>query len=151
MSPRRRLGIAVALVACLAAVGFVCVGPILPAAHAATAQSSAESTDGSTTTRLADGRWLVIAGAQPNQPTSSPRIVDMRDGSITPAGPLAQPRRGHTATLLPDGTVLISGGRSGNGQPATVSELFDPAVNAFLPIAMLGAEPHSSQTATLLT
>jgi hypothetical protein len=46
-------------------------------------------------------------------------------GTFTATGSMTVPRVGHTATLLPDGRVLIAGGGS-----ATL-ELFDPATGAF--------------------
>src|SRR5688572_33481948 len=42
-------------------------------------------------------------------------------------GSLAQTRGHHTATLLPDGRVLVVGGENGNGNTFTSAELFDPA------------------------
>lgn len=52
----------------------------------------------------------------------------------TVAGDLNVPRSGHTATLLPNGTVMIYGGYTpdGNSFPALYSaELFDPATGAW--------------------
>ncbi len=37
------------------------------------------------------------------------------DASDKPAGHLHTPRYGHTATLMPDGTVLVTGGKNANG------------------------------------
>lgn len=51
-------------------------------------------------------------------------IFDPTTGSWTPAGSLAEPRHGHTATLLPSGQVLIVGG-FGGGTLAT-AELYTP-------------------------
>src|SRR5207237_2973458 len=41
-------------------------------------------------------------------------------------GSLATARNGHTATLLPNGKVLVAGGRNGNSILAS-AELYDPA------------------------
>src|ERR1041385_8189596 len=48
---------------------------------------------------------------------------------------MIQPRYGHTATTLPDGRILITGGLqtldADNPQPATVNEIFDPLTGVF--------------------
>ncbi len=40
--------------------------------------------------------------------------------------PLAVPRTAHTATVLADGSVLITGGRAAAGTALAVAEVFDP-------------------------
>jgi len=52
-------------------------------------------------------------------------------GSVRPASPMLQPRSGHTATLLQDGKVLITGGMRRNQDFYTSAELFDPAAGKF--------------------
>ena len=59
-----------------------------------------------------------------------------------PPGRLAESRDGHTATLLPDGRVLIVGGQSGRFGPETgpdgewrnlaSAEFWDPSTEAFI-------------------
>ena len=56
-------------------------------------------------------------------------------------------RANHSATALPDGTVLVAGGSNGN--LLGTAELFDPAVREWRPTASLNAA-RSSHTATLL-
>jgi len=59
--------------------------------------------------------------------------ADVRAGSVVTGTPMLQSRSGHTATLLPDGKVLIAGGMSRNGQFYRSAELFDPATGQFRP------------------
>jgi hypothetical protein len=54
-------------------------------------------------------------------------------GSLTAATPMLQPRSGHTATLLPDGNVLIEGGMRRNQDFCKSAELYDPATGKFQP------------------
>lgn len=52
-------------------------------------------------------------------------------GSVVLAAPMLEPRSGHTATLLPDGKVLIAGGMRRNQDFYRSAELFDPATGKF--------------------
>src|SRR5579864_437072 len=54
-------------------------------------------------------------------------------GSITAAAPMLNPRSGHTATLLPNGKVLIVGGMRRNQDFYKSAELYDPATGKFQP------------------
>ena len=48
--------------------------------------------------------------------------------------PMLHPRSSHTATLLPDGRVLIVGGWAREGTaPLTEAEMFDPTSGTFQP------------------
>jgi hypothetical protein len=54
-------------------------------------------------------------------------------GSITPTAPMLEPRSGQTATLLPDGKVLIAGGMRRNQDFYRSAELYDPLTGKFQP------------------
>ena len=70
---------------------------------------------------LNDGRVMVIGGAHRAGPYDSVEFYNPQTeawvsdpflGSWEKAPPLVQPRAGHTATLLDDGTLLLAGGRA---------------------------------------
>ena len=54
-----------------------------------------------------------------------------RVGSVNPAAPMPVARSGHSATLLPDGKVLIAGGMPRNQDFYRSAELYDPASAKF--------------------
>ena len=54
-----------------------------------------------------------------------------RMGTVTVASSMLEPRSGHTATLLPDGKVLITGGMRRNQDFYKSAELYDPATGKF--------------------
>lgn len=58
------------------------------------------------------------------------------DEFVDTKGALKDARADHTATLLPDGKVLIAGGRNWSGALAT-AEIYDPATELFTPTGSL--------------
>lgn len=101
---------------------------------------------GHTATALLDGRVLVVGGTAPAADGSSrldalasAEVFDPKQGTWTTVGALEEPRNGHTATLLADGSVLVVGGARPMHQHLTSVERFDPATNTFStrrPLAM---------------
>jgi hypothetical protein len=68
---------------------------------------------------------------------------------LLPVADMNARRSGHTATLLPDGRVLLAGGMARNGVFQASAEIFDPGTNRFSPIGKM-SEARVSHTATLL-
>jgi hypothetical protein len=105
---------------------------------------------------LADGRVLVVGGATnvgssittTTVTLASAEIYDPGTGTFAPAGTMASPRAGHTATVLPSGKVLITGGQNDQTAQAT-AELYDPQTNSFTATGSMAA-PRAGHTATLL-
>ncbi|HUA15452.1 MAG TPA: kelch repeat-containing protein [Verrucomicrobiae bacterium] len=52
-------------------------------------------------------------------------------GAVIPGVAMLEPRSGHSATLLPDGKVLIAGGMRRNQDFYSSAELFDPVTGRF--------------------
>ena len=85
-----------------------------------------------TATLLVDGRVLVAGGYDYPSPTRSvPQykkqawLYQPDTNSFVPAGEMKLARARHTASLLPDGRVLIAGGEDDSNTHAS-TELFDP-------------------------
>jgi hypothetical protein len=131
-------------------LGAAAVGTAVPGQQRAVTRQAAR--DGATTTRLADGRWLVLGGGDRSSPSAVASIVDRRTGTTRnlPAG-LLEARTGHAATLLSDGRVLITGGIGASGEALSTVEQFDPDTESFASVSMMGAEPRAFHSATLLT
>lgn len=70
-------------------------------------------------------------------------------GQWVTTGRLAEPRWDHSATLLPNGKVLIAGGVSGSSEYLRTAELYDPAKGVWTSTGSL-ARIQSYHTATML-
>lgn len=114
---------------------------------------------------LMDGRVLVTGGFQayrstpPPDGTVSAELYNPVTQTWTAAAAMGVPRWGHTATLLPNGKVLVVGGAPANGfvvNPVTgkntptsvLAELYDPISNSWTPVAT--GVSRIFHTATLL-
>jgi hypothetical protein len=92
-------------------------------------------------TRLADGRVLLTggmtavvrpAGSQGarSEVRTTAEVFDPASGAVRSTGPLVEPRSAHTATLLPDGRVVLIGGYLRTGD---VSRTYRTFVEIFTP------------------
>jgi hypothetical protein len=67
-------------------------------------------------------------GATAFRATASPRLLA---GTLAPAASMLEPRSGHSATLLPNGKILIAGGMRRNQDFYKSAELYDPSTGKF--------------------
>jgi len=122
-----------------------------------------------TATLLNDGKVLVVGGTQwteiLNNGGSCPQMAricpvldvlptaelyDPAAGVFTLTGSMSVKRVAHTATLLPDGTVLIAGGTDRNGTTYDTAEIFNPSTGTFTGTNGNMVYARSGHTATLL-
>jgi hypothetical protein len=138
---------------------------------------------GETATLLQDGRVLITGGyncadAQHAGIWASAELYDPATGTFSATGSMSKPREFQTATLLPDGRVLITGGTTGASPLASLSfvltsyrgaitagaspdvaatssdvvasaELYDPKTGTFSPTGSMSTF-RDNHTATLL-
>jgi N-acetylneuraminic acid mutarotase len=84
-----------------------------------------------TTTRLNDGRLLVVGGLdEKGQVNGAVELYDPNENRWTTVASLATPRAGHRAVLLDDGRVAIIGGSNKDGALTSI-EIFDPQTNTW--------------------
>ena len=114
---------------------------------------------GHTATLLPDGRVLVAGGISipevqglNGDTLPSAEVYDSVHGTWSSVGEMAAPRSHHTATLLPDGTVLVVGGYGEfeSGPLPAVAEVYDPRTRTWTATAATMQGGRTSHTATLL-
>lgn len=84
---------------------------------------------------LQDGRVLIVGGqysyAGSARPSNHAFVYSPNTGQFTPLPLMGYARKLPTATLLPDGKVLIAGGGGDFWSLADRAEIFNPATNTF--------------------
>ncbi len=112
--------------------------------------SMATAREDHTATLLSSGKVLVAGGVQTTPDCgcglafASAELFDPVNGTFTAAGGMSIGRASHTATLLPNGKVLVAGGSSDSS-----AELYDPATGSFALTGSMSAA-RAEHTATLL-
>src|SRR5882724_2308287 len=82
---------------------------------------------GQTGTQLSNGQWALIGGEGKDGPSSDISVWDSKTNQTTfLIAQLRHARAWHTATMLPDGTILIFGGLGKTGQVLASAEIFNP-------------------------
>jgi hypothetical protein len=108
---------------------------------------------GHTATSLVGGKVLIAGGikswANSITASSAAETYDPATGSFLPAAPMGLPRYSHTATLQPDGTVLMAGGHTSRYIGTSTAELFNPATRSFSTTGGMETK-RTGHTATLL-
>ena len=118
-----------------------------------------------TATLLRNGRVLVTGGfasattVNAQAVLSSAEIYDPGKGTWSPTGSMHTRRALHVAELLPDGRVLVAGGRTcDQAPPATcnftfrsdTAEIYDPDTGTFTPTGSMVHKRHTTAAVTLL-
>lgn len=115
-----------------------------------------------TATLLRDGRVLVAGGVaraagttSVATPLTSVELYDPRTGVWSSAASLHLARHRHTATLIGDGRVLVTGGASCGAEeyetcPLDSAELYNPVTGAWTSVASAMSFRRRNHTATLL-
>ncbi len=107
-----------------------------------------------TATLLPSGQVLVAGGYVTSGVTPGGELYDPSSGTWTPIGFAANNfmtygRSGHTATLLPNGKVLVAGGVGSGSTSLASAELYDPATSTWAVTGTLSTG-RNSHTASLL-
>jgi hypothetical protein len=101
--------------------------------------------------RLLDGRVLVVGGygRADGGALDTAEVFDPGTGTWTPTDPLGTPRVLLTASLLPDGRVLVTGG-SHHAAAHASTEIWDPATGTWSAAAPMSVARFAHSAARLL-
>ncbi len=110
---------------------------------------------GHTATLLPNGKVLVAGGLDTSDSNKYPHLAtaevyDPASGTWSATATMPWRRYYHTATLLPDGKVLVAGGTGRTDNTLAAAETYDPASGTWSTVGAM-ASPRSGHTATLLS
>jgi len=104
---------------------------------------------GQTSTLLRDGSLLIIGGQDADGVRATLELKES-GGGTQPIANLHDARVWHSATVLPNGRVLVVGGVGTAGQLVPSVEIFDPETRTVESLPASGLIPRAHHTATLL-
>lgn len=103
-----------------------------------------------TATRLTDGRVLILGGMSGSPPATAGQVIlasyetadvdaflataevyDPDTRKFSKTGSMTTPHRGHTATLLADGRVLVVGNGGESSRSGVSADVYDPSTGTF--------------------
>ncbi|HJZ49421.1 MAG TPA: kelch repeat-containing protein [Roseiflexaceae bacterium] len=96
-----------------------------------------------------DSAEVLVAGGDTGFAVTTAELYTPAVDKWRDTGNMSTMRVRHSATLLPDGRVLVAGGYGGYGQVLNSVEIFDPVSNRWRPARPL-ASARAGHTATLL-
>ena len=102
-----------------------------------------------TATLLLSGKVLFVGNAENNGDRADAELYDPVTETFTRLGNTMRPHQFSAATLIPDGTVLVSGGQLPGGHGDSGAELYTPSIGRFVDAGLMNTSRHS-HTATLL-
>jgi Kelch motif/Galactose oxidase, central domain len=109
-----------------------------------------------TATLLRSGEVLITGGCTrpgcgTDERSGASELYSPARGRFEPGPRMRRSRAGHTATLLPDGGVLVVGGYGGEGEPPTATaEVYDAKRRSFVGVGSM-TTPRGGFTATRLS
>jgi hypothetical protein len=115
-----------------------------------------QSRSGAVAIGIGTGRVLIAGGtggtSQAWITRSGAEIYDPATGAFSRTGDMAVPRESHTATVLPGGGVLITGGHAGRGSEIRIhssAELYDPRSGLFTTTGSMARIRHKHDAVLL--
>jgi N-acetylneuraminic acid mutarotase len=106
-----------------------------------------------TATLLPNGKVLVAGGGIANPIPNATSICELYDpatGTWTETGPMNVLREFHSATLLPEGRVLVAGGYNNGMTYLASAEFYDPVGGAWTNVGPIYTDFRDYHTSTLL-
>lgn len=104
-------------------------------------------------TLLANGKVLIAGGGTDDYgyyPQSTASLYDPATNTLAVTGSMTTARSYHSATLLPNGKVVVMGGIAAAGGVLTSIEIYDPASGTWSTSAATLATPRKAHTSILL-
>lgn len=111
-------------------------------------------------TKLSNNMLLIAGGMSYNDYSKEAFIINLKNKEIIPAGKLNHHRSWHTATLLKDGSVLLTGGQTGLLTPKSKqageyeertkrAEVYNPTTKKFSDVGEMNVPRHNHSTILL--